>query len=91
VADWNTLATAIREPRRLLLGELEVTQQDAANFSEGAVRRSFSHRRTKPVVVEKIKRRRPPRDGKTAKMPNRSRSSRPRCETKPPELQSDRR
>jgi ATP-dependent Clp protease ATP-binding subunit ClpA len=33
----------------------------------GKPRQSFSHGRTKPVVVEKIKRRRPPRDGKTVK------------------------
>jgi hypothetical protein len=33
----------------------------------GKLRQSFSHGRTKPVVVEKIKRRRPPRDGKTPK------------------------
>jgi Glyoxalase superfamily protein/Clp amino terminal domain, pathogenicity island component/Bacterial translation initiation factor IF-2 associated region len=33
----------------------------------GEPRQSFSHGRTKPVVVEKIKRRRPPKDGKTAK------------------------
>jgi hypothetical protein len=40
-----------------LLGEQQMTQQDAANFIQGVVRQSFSHRRTKPVVVEKIKRR----------------------------------
>jgi Glyoxalase superfamily protein/Clp amino terminal domain, pathogenicity island component len=34
---------------------------------EGVVRQSFSHGRIKPVVVEKIKRRRPPGEGKTAK------------------------
>jgi hypothetical protein len=38
-----------------------------AAMLEGVVRQSFSHGRTKPVVVEKVKRRRPPRDGKTAK------------------------
>jgi hypothetical protein len=34
---------------------------------KGKLRQSFSHGRTKSVVVEKIKRQRPPRDGKTAK------------------------
>jgi len=80
-----------------LLGEQEMTQQDAAkvilhgkgsgdavasrrrhrgspvtpeademgkrSIGRGIVRQSFSHRRTKPVVVEKVK----PRDGKTGK------------------------
>ena len=40
---------------------------------KGKLRQSFSHGRTKQVVVEKkIKRRRPPRDGKTAKNPRRA-------------------
>jgi hypothetical protein len=51
-----------------LLGEKAMTQQDAANFIQGVVRKSFSHGRTKPVVVEKAKRRTAaPTDGKTVK------------------------
>jgi hypothetical protein len=65
------------------LNEQDMSRYDAINYlSHGIVRRSpippeaeekgkprqsFSHGRTKWVVVEKIKRRRPSRDGKTAK------------------------
>jgi glyoxalase superfamily protein/ClpA/ClpB-like protein len=41
-----------------LLTEQEMTQQAAANFIlHGIVRRSFHHARTRPLVVEKVKRR----------------------------------
>jgi hypothetical protein len=41
-----------------LLAEHEMTQQAAANFAlHGVVRRSFHHARSKPLVVEKVKRR----------------------------------
>jgi hypothetical protein len=41
-----------------LLAEQEMTRQAAANFIlHGIVRRSFRHARTKPLMVEKVKRR----------------------------------
>jgi ATP-dependent Clp protease ATP-binding subunit ClpA len=46
------------------LQEQDMTRYDAVNYIK---LQSFSHGRTKPVVVEKIKRRRPPKDGQTAK------------------------
>jgi Bacterial translation initiation factor IF-2 associated region len=42
------------------LSEQNMTHQDTMNFivrEQGMVRQSFSHGRTKPVVVQKIKRR----------------------------------
>jgi hypothetical protein len=54
------------------LQEQDMTRYDAVNYirhsivkgiEQGVVRQSSSHGRTKPVVVEKVKRRRPPRDG----------------------------
>jgi ATP-dependent Clp protease ATP-binding subunit ClpA len=56
---------------RLDVVEPEVAQRDAAkvipSIEQGAVRQSFSHGRTKPVVVEKVKRRLATRKGKDAK------------------------
>jgi ATP-dependent Clp protease ATP-binding subunit ClpA len=65
------------------LNEQDMSRYDAINYishgivkrspippeaeEKGKPRQSFSHGRTKLVVVEKIKRRRPTRDGKTAK------------------------
>jgi Glyoxalase superfamily protein/Clp amino terminal domain, pathogenicity island component/Bacterial translation initiation factor IF-2 associated region len=63
-------------PAVYFLQEQEMTQFDAVNYishgiakslEQGGVRQSFSHGRTKPVAVEKIRRRRRPRDGQTAK------------------------
>jgi ATP-dependent Clp protease ATP-binding subunit ClpA len=52
--------------------ELGRAQQDAGkvirSIEPGAVRQSFSHGRTKPVVVVKIKRRAAPADGKQGKL-----------------------
>jgi ATP-dependent Clp protease ATP-binding subunit ClpA len=68
-------------PAVWLLGQQEMTQQDAVNFilhgivkaagrgkrsvEQGVVRQSFSHGRTKPLVVEKVKRRSAARKGRT--------------------------
>jgi hypothetical protein len=46
-------------PAAWFLHEQSMTRDDAVNFMPGVVRQSFSHRRRKPVVVEKVKRRRP--------------------------------
>jgi ATP-dependent Clp protease ATP-binding subunit ClpA len=62
--------------------EQEMAAQDAAKvirrIEEGAVRQSFSHARTKPVVVVKIKRRAATADGKEGKISNKPPRSRPR-------------
>jgi hypothetical protein len=79
-------------PAVWFLGEQEMTRRDAASVilpggkkgrqrggEQGVVRQSFSHARTKPVVVDRIKRRRAaPTDGKTVKNANRPPGSRPR-------------
>lgn len=54
------------------LQEQDMRQDDAVNaikhgLEPGGVRRSFSHRRTKPVVVEKVKRRRAPTQRKSGR------------------------
>jgi hypothetical protein len=67
-------------PAVYFLQEQDMTHFDAVNYishgiakaaetslEQGVVRQSFSHGRTKPIAVEKIKRRRRPRDGQTAK------------------------
>jgi ATP-dependent Clp protease ATP-binding subunit ClpA len=71
------------------LQEQDMTRYDAVSYishgivkgsetrkrsvEQGNVRQSFSHGRTKPVVVEKVKRRTAaPRDGQTAKAPRRT-------------------
>jgi hypothetical protein len=63
------------------LQEQGMTRYDAVNFivEQGVVRQSFTHGRTKPVVVTKVKRRTAaPMDGKTVKNANRPPSGRPR-------------
>ena len=72
VTGANVLVAIFAEhesPAVFFLQQQNMTRFDAVNYisQQGVVRQSFSHGRTKPVVVEKIKRRRPPRDGKTAK------------------------
>jgi ATP-dependent Clp protease ATP-binding subunit ClpA len=59
-------------PAGWLLGEQEMTEQDAANYIQVIARQSVSHGRTKPVVVEKVKRRAPPKGGKTGKKTRRA-------------------
>jgi ATP-dependent Clp protease ATP-binding subunit ClpA len=59
-------------PAGWLLGEQEMTQQDAEKYIQGIARRSVSHGRTKPVVAEKVKRRAPPKGGKPAKRTRRA-------------------
>jgi ATP-dependent Clp protease ATP-binding subunit ClpA len=51
------------------LHEQDMSRYDAVNYisQQGVVRQSFSHGRTKPVAIEKIKRRTAPRDGKTGR------------------------
>ena len=57
----------IRQIEAKALRKLKHPSRSPEADEKGKLRRSFSHGRTKPVVVEKIKRRPPPRDGKTAK------------------------
>jgi ATP-dependent Clp protease ATP-binding subunit ClpA len=59
-------------PAGWLLGEQEMTQQDAANYIQGIARQSVSRGRTKPVVVENVKRRAPPKGRKAAKKTRRA-------------------
>ena len=59
-------------PAGWLLGEQEMTQQDAANYIQGMARQSVGRGRTKPVVMEKVKRRAPPKRGKAAKKTRRA-------------------
>ncbi len=59
-------------PAGWLLGEQEMTQQDAANYIQGIARQSGSRGRTKPVVVKKVKRRAPPKGGKATKRTGRA-------------------
>jgi ATP-dependent Clp protease ATP-binding subunit ClpA len=68
------------------MGRLDVVepmaQRDAAkvtrSIEQGDVHQSFSHARTKPVVVVKVKRRAAPADGKQRKISNKPTSFRPR-------------
>ena len=57
----------IRQIEAKALRKLKHPSRSPEAEEKGKPRQSFSHGRTKQVVVEKIKRRRPPRDGKTAK------------------------
>jgi RNA polymerase sigma factor (sigma-70 family) len=57
----------IRQIEAKALRKLKHPSRSPEADEKGKLRQSFSHGRTKPVVVKKIKRRRPPRDGKTAK------------------------
>jgi ATP-dependent Clp protease ATP-binding subunit ClpA len=59
-------------PAGWLLGEQEMTQQDAAKYIQGIARESVSRGRTKPVAAEKVKRRAPPKGGKAAKKTRRA-------------------
>jgi Bacterial translation initiation factor IF-2 associated region len=57
----------IRQIEAKALRKLKHPSRSPEAEEKGKLRQSFSHGRTKQVVVEKIKRRRPPRYGKTAK------------------------
>ena len=70
VSGANVLVAIFAEhesPAVFFLQQQNMTRFDAVNYisQQGIVRQSFSHGRTKPVVVEKVKRRAAPRDGKT--------------------------
>jgi ATP-dependent Clp protease ATP-binding subunit ClpA len=57
----------IRQIEAKALRKLKHPSRSPEAEEKGKLRQSFSHGRTKQVVVEKIKRRPPPRHGKTAK------------------------
>jgi RNA polymerase sigma factor (sigma-70 family) len=57
----------IRQIEAKALRKLKHPSRSPEAEEKGNLRQSFSHGRTRKVVVEKIKRRRPPRDRKTAK------------------------
>jgi ATP-dependent Clp protease ATP-binding subunit ClpA len=78
-AAWLLVEQGMGRPDALEQG---MVQEDAAKairgIEQGAVRQSFSHARTKPVVVVKVKRRAASADGRGRKISNGPPSSRPR-------------
>jgi hypothetical protein len=72
VSGANVLVAIFAEresPAVFFLQQQDMNGFDAVNYisQQGVLRQSFSHGRTKPVVMEKVKRRAGPRDGKTGK------------------------